>query len=121
MTSGQLVEILLRLDPVTEPGEIEFPVRSQGASWGWSVPEDIELIGPMRATLWIEAHGTDDLDLFAGVEKWAGGHYVPFEGSYGFGRDRITTGWQRVSLRSVDGAPPTLIRLDRFRPESAFP
>jgi hypothetical protein len=67
----------------------------------------------MQATLWIEAHGTDDLDLFVGVEKWAGGHYLPFEGSYGFGRDRITTGWQRVSLRSIDEAPPTF---DQPRP-----
>ena len=65
----------------TEPGQIRFPVRSRGASWGWSLPEDVELIGPMQATLWIEAHGTDDLDIFVGVEKWARGRYVPFEGS----------------------------------------
>jgi hypothetical protein len=39
---------------------------------------------------------------------------VPFEGSYGFGRDRITTGWQRISLRSIDEAPPTF---DQPRPQ----
>lgn len=46
--------------------------------------------------------GGDDVDLFAGVEKWRGTRYVPFEGSYGFGRDRITTGWLRASLRALD-------------------
>ncbi len=112
-TELHLVAEGLRLAPATEPGQIRFPVRSRGASWGWALPEDVEVIGPMQATLWIEAHGTDDLDLFVGVEKWAGGHYVPFEGSYGFGRDRITTGWQRMSLRSIDEAPPTF---DQPRP-----
>lgn len=50
------------------------------ASWGWSLPEDLELIGPMQATLWIGADDTDDLDLFVSVEKWAAGRHVPFEG-----------------------------------------
>jgi uncharacterized protein len=36
------------------------------------------------------------------VEKWRGQRYVPFEGSYGFGRDRITTGWLKASLRRLD-------------------
>ncbi len=50
------------------------------ASWGWSLPEDLELIGSMQATLWIGADDTDDLDLFVSVEKWAAGRHVPFEG-----------------------------------------
>jgi predicted acyl esterase len=28
--------------------------------------------------------------------------YIPFEGSYGFGRDRLTTGWLKASLRALD-------------------
>ena len=40
--------------------------------------------------------------LDAGVEKWRGHTYVPFEGSYGFGRDGITTGWLKTSLRALD-------------------
>jgi hypothetical protein len=56
----------------------------------------------MALRLWVEAHGADDIDLYAGVEKWRGRSYVPFEGSYGFGRDRITTGWLKASLRSLD-------------------
>ena len=51
---------------------------------------------------WVEARGADDVDLFAGVEKWREPGYVPFEGSYGFGRDRVTTGWLKASLRALD-------------------
>src|SRR5260370_7253762 len=57
----------------------------------------------MALRLWVEADGTGDIDLFAGVEKWHGRTYIPFEGSYGFGRDRITTGWLKASLRALDG------------------
>ena len=28
--------------------------------------------------------------------------YVPFEGSFGYGRDRVATGWSRVALRHLD-------------------
>ncbi len=36
------------------------------------------------------------------MEKWRDGRVVGFEGSYGYGRDRVSTGWQRVSLRALD-------------------
>ena len=38
------------------------------------------------------------------VWKWRNGRYVAFEGSYGFGRDRVATGWQAASLRALDEA-----------------
>jgi putative CocE/NonD family hydrolase len=56
----------------------------------------------MAARLWVELVGCDDANLFVGVEKWRRGRFVAFEGSYGYGRDRVTTGWQRVSLRALD-------------------
>ena len=55
----------------------------------------------MVARLWVELHGCDDANLFVGVEKWRDGTFVGFEGSYGYGRDRMTTGWQRVALRAL--------------------
>ena len=61
-----------------------------------------ELTGPMAARLWLEIDGGGDADLFVGVEKWRHGRFVPFEGSYGYGRDRVSTGWQRVALRALD-------------------
>ena len=88
--------------PPAAAGHVSFPVRSRGACWDWTVPKDTEITGPMALRVWVGAHGTDDVDLFAGVEKWRGRTYVPFEGSYGFGRDRVTTGWLKASLRALD-------------------
>jgi putative CocE/NonD family hydrolase len=81
---------------------ITFKSHSRAAAFSWTFPDDIELTGPMAARLWLELHGCDDANLFVGVEKWRNRRLVPFEGSYGYGRDRLTTGWQRVSLRALD-------------------
>jgi len=85
-----------------DDGSITFKIRSRAASFSWTVPADIELTGPMVARLWVGLQGCDDANLFVGVEKWRDGRFVGFEGSYGYGRDRVTTGWQRVALRALD-------------------
>ncbi len=88
--------------PPSAAGQISFGTRSRGACFDWAIPANTELTGPMALRLWVEEHGADDIDLYAGVEKWRGRTYIPFEGSYGFGRDRITTGWLKTSLRALD-------------------
>jgi predicted acyl esterase len=92
----------LSADPAATAGAISFDTRSSGVRFGWTVPQDTELTGPMALRLFVEVSGSDDVDLFVGVEKWRGSTYVPFEGSYGYGRDRVTTGWLRASLRALD-------------------
>lgn len=94
----------LSTEPATEPGSIAFDTASDAVSVGWNVPADTELTGPMTLRLFVEVAGGGDADLMVGVEKWRGRNYVPFEGSYGFGRDRVTTGWQKASLRALDPA-----------------
>jgi len=89
-------------EPPTSSGSVSFGTRSRAACFTWTAPEDIELTGPMAARLWVELSGCDDANLFVGVEKWRDGRFVGFEGSYGYGRDRVTTGWQRISLRTLD-------------------
>ncbi|MBV9516321.1 MAG: CocE/NonD family hydrolase [Mycobacteriaceae bacterium] len=93
---------LLSAEPPSAPGSVTFKTRSRAAVFSWIVRNDIELTGPMTARLWLDLHGCDDVNLFVGVEKWRAGRFVPFEGSYGYGRDRVTTGWQRVALRTLD-------------------
>lgn len=88
--------------PTERAGSITFDTRSRAARFGWTLPEDTEITGPMAVRLFVEVTGGDDVDLFVGVEKWRGSEYVPFEGSYGFGRDRVTTGWLRASMRALD-------------------
>ncbi|ORW86647.1 hydrolase [Mycobacterium sp. IEC1808] len=93
---------VLAPDPPTRVGSVAFETASNAAAFSWTVPDDVELTGPMAARLWVELDGCDDANLFVGVEKWRDGRFVGFEGSYGYGRDRVTTGWQRVSLRALD-------------------
>ncbi len=83
-------------------GSITFETLSRAAAFSWTTPADVELTGPMVARLWVELDGRGDANLFVGVEKWRGGRFVGFEGSYGYGRDRVTTGWQRVALRALE-------------------
>jgi 3-oxoacyl-(acyl-carrier-protein) synthase/predicted acyl esterase len=92
----------LAATPPSAAGRVTFGMTSRGACWEWTATADTEITGPMALRLWVEAHGADDVHLFAGVEKWRGRSYIPFEGSYGFGRDRITTGWLQASLRALD-------------------
>ena len=98
---GDRAGVLAAEQPQT-PGSITFETHSRAAAFSWTVPADIELTGPMVARLWVELDGCDDANLFVGVEKWRDGRFVGFEGSYGYGRDRVTTGWQRVALRALD-------------------
>jgi putative CocE/NonD family hydrolase len=92
----------LTLEQPVNHGSIEFETHSSAASFSWTIPTDIELTGPMAARLWVELDGCDDANLFVGVEKWRDGRFVGFEGSYGYGRDRVSTGWQRVALRALN-------------------
>jgi putative CocE/NonD family hydrolase len=85
-----------------DAGGITFGTVSSAAAFSWTLPADIELTGPMAARLWVELDGIDDANLFVGVEKWRDGRFVELEGSYGYGRDRVTTGWQRIALRALD-------------------
>lgn len=113
----------LSKDPAQTSDSIAFDTRTGGARFGWTVPNDTEITGPMALRLFVEMAGSDDVDLYVGVEKWRGTEYVPFEGSYGFGRDRVATGWMRASLRALDEQAsqpyepvPTYTKHDRIRP-----
>ena len=93
---------MLATVPPSASGSVTFKTHSRAAAFSWTVPEDTELTGPMAAHLWVESDDTTDLNLFVGIEKWRNGRFVPFEGGFGYGRDRVATGWQRASLRRLD-------------------
>ncbi|HEX8752170.1 MAG TPA: CocE/NonD family hydrolase C-terminal non-catalytic domain-containing protein, partial [Solirubrobacterales bacterium] len=97
----------LGADAPGSPGVIAFATRSGRPSWSWTVPRDLELSGPMALRLRVELAGADWANLFAGVEKWRDGRQVGFEGSYGFGRDRVATGWLKVR-----GTGPTEVEIE---------
>ena len=93
---------VLAAEPSVGDERVSFATRSQVAAFTWTFTEQTECTGPMSARLWLELNGCADANLYVGVEKWRDGRFVPFEGSFGYGRDRVATGWQRVALRRTD-------------------
>lgn len=89
-----------------EPDEagraLSFDARKGRLSFTWTAPRDLELTGPMKLRLHVEARDAADVHLFVGVRKFREGREVVFEGSYGFGRDMVTRGWLRASHRALD-------------------
>lgn len=83
-------------------GSVSLDLRKNAASFSHTFEHDTELSGPMALDAWLQCTGTNDPHIFVGVEKWSGGRYVPFEGSYGYGRDRLASGRLRAALRGLD-------------------
>ncbi|HEX2914444.1 MAG TPA: CocE/NonD family hydrolase [Chloroflexia bacterium] len=94
--SGQLSE-----DLPQPTGQAFFEMEKGRACFEWVAEKDLEVVGPMVLKLFVELKEASDLNLFAGIRKIRDGRQVVFEGSYGFGYDLVTRGWQRVSLRKV--------------------
>jgi predicted acyl esterase len=88
-------------------GSTTFHTRRSAASFTHVFQQDTEVTGPSSVRLWVSVDGADDVSLFLGLSKWSRGRVVPFEGSYGFGRELVATGWQRASARTpLAGSDP---------------
>jgi uncharacterized protein len=83
-------------------GHITFDLRRDAVWFDYRFEEDTELSGPMTLRLQVAVVGTDDPCLFAGIEKWSHGAPVPFNGSFGYGRDHVAQGRLRLALRELD-------------------
>lgn len=71
-------------------------------SLDWTVPEDLDVIGPMALSLVVELLDARDMNLFVEVRKIDAAGEVPFEGSYGYGADSVSKGWLRLAHRRLD-------------------
>jgi predicted acyl esterase len=89
-------------EPPDRPGSVHLDLKGAPVSFIWTVPDDVELVGPMWVRLAVELLGTTDADLFVAVRKVVGGREVGFEGSYGFTRAPVTRGLRVVSHRDSD-------------------
>lgn len=83
-------------------GTVTFDLRRTAAAFDYRFDEDAELSGPMTLRLQVSITGTDDPRLFVGVEKRSDGVPAGFNGSYGYGRDRVAQGRLRLALRELD-------------------
>ena len=99
--------------PVGEPGDVRYRVndikdKTQNAQFTATFDQATELTGYMKLKLWVEAAGSDDLDLFVALEKInRSGEVVrfPFFSSHEGGP--VALGWLRVSHRELDESRST--------------
>ncbi|MCW1957261.1 MAG: CocE/NonD family hydrolase, partial [Mycobacterium sp.] len=94
-------------DPPAGEAQTGFDLRESTLSLTWRVEQDCDIIGHSALRLWVSLEDTDDAHLFVGLRKFRRGRECVFEGSYGFGFDMITRGWQRVAHRELDRALST--------------
>ncbi|HSW57074.1 MAG TPA: CocE/NonD family hydrolase [Dehalococcoidales bacterium] len=79
--------------------------KTQNARFEYEFEQDTELTGYMKLKLWVEARGSDDMDLFVAVEKIDRAGYIvqfPYFGNHDDGG--VALGWLRVSHRELDEA-----------------
>lgn len=97
----------LQAAPPASSSQVSYPARGEGAAFR-SAPldADLELAGPVKATLWVSS-STRDMDLFATLRA-----YGPDGAEASFfsavePKAPLSQGWLRVSQRKLDAARST--------------
>lgn len=100
----------LLVDGAPAAAEARYPAGEGCATFDLQFDADTEITGNASLRLWVEAEGSDDLDLFVALQKiGASGEHVGFTFYAFYENGPIALGWQRVSHRALDPA--------RSRPE----
>jgi hypothetical protein len=94
--------------PRPERSQVRYRVddindKTQRATFDYQFRHTTELTGHMKLKLWVEADGSDDMDLFVAIEKLDRKGYIvffPFFGNHDDGP--VALGWLRVSHRELD-------------------
>ena len=77
--------------------------KTQNAHFQFQFDEKTELTGYMKLKLWVQAEGSDDMDLFVAIEKIdRAGYLVPFAFFGNHDDGPAALGWLRVSHRELD-------------------
>jgi hypothetical protein len=77
--------------------------KTQNAKFEFMFDEKTELTGYMKLKLWVQADGSDDMDLFVAIEKIdRSGYLVPFAFFGNHDDGAVALGWLRVSHRELD-------------------
>jgi hypothetical protein len=77
--------------------------KTQNAKFEFKFAEETELTGYMKLKLWVQADGSDDMDLFVAIEKIdRTGNLVPFAFFGNHDDGAVALGWLRVSHRELD-------------------
>ena len=97
----------LTLAPEVPDSACKFDLAKSSVHFSHIFDRNVEIVGPMKLTLYIALEGCDDANLFAGIQKFHQGKEVNFDGTYGFPNDIVTKTALRVALRTVNEALST--------------
>jgi hypothetical protein len=82
--------------------------KTQNAKFEFKFDKRTELTGYMKLKLWVQADGSDDMDLFVAIEKMdCAGNLVPFVFFGNHDDGPVALGWLRVSHRELDDEKST--------------
>lgn len=99
--------------PVATVSLAQYHSMSEEATFDYTFDCETELTGHMKLRLWVEAVGSDDMDLFVATQKIdRDGGEVPFVFYAMLENGPVALGWLRVSHRELDDM--------RSRPEQPF-
>jgi uncharacterized protein len=124
----------LRPEPIAAAGQCRYEAvpglpDADHASFAITFAEPAELTGHARLRLFMSAEGSDDLDVFVGLQKLdRDGAIVPFPFYAQFDDGPVALGWLRASHREPDAAhsrehQPVLRhrRLQKIEPGTVVP
>ncbi len=93
----------LRDKPVTTAAETHYHPRPECPTFDYKFDRPTEQTGHMKLRLWVEAVGSDDMDVFVAIQKLnRDGVPVPFVSSATYQDGPVALGWLRASHRELD-------------------
>lgn len=98
-------------DQAAAPGTVRYDAVTGQAVFDYTFAADTEITGHASLRIWVEAEGSDDMDLFVALQKLdAAGQPVGFTFYAFYENGPVALGWLRASHRALD---PERSRPDR--------
>ena len=92
----------LSSNPNPEDFSTDLDLAKDSLQYHYIFENDVEIVGPIKLTLYVELKDCDDANIFAGIQKFHNGKEVNFNGTYGFPNDIVTKSAQRIALRTIN-------------------
>jgi len=101
--NGKLIKSPMKKEEANVRYNVDSRDKIQNARFEITIDEVTELTGHMKLKLWVQAEGSDDMDLFVAIEKIdRAGYIVPFAFFGNHDDGPVGLGWLRVSHRELD-------------------
>jgi predicted acyl esterase len=95
----------LTAEAVSTEADVRYEASDTGAraQFDYTFDAPTDLVGYMKLKLWVEAIGSDDMDIFVGVQRLdQDGEVVHFPFYAALDDGNVALGWLRVSHRELD-------------------